>query len=404
MPQPGTGSTLSAFGWMAWPRTHPAYRPVNVAALIGMQGAAPCPPMQVAPGVWIAPWCKPLPDFRSALWQRPVGLQASNLPPSVELRAMGLDGPVKNQAMVSVCWAFSVSSVMENALLRSGIHEEISPQHAVARDALEQLQADGESAPLTVEADWIYDPAKACKLHDDDPGCEQAYSVHSGSWRDDPQLVAEKRGADAHGRWAVVGIDKLDVGNHAELPATIMDLVAKGEALYTALGIDSQAWSGAIPGGVLPEYTSETRGSHAVTLVGYRTGAGGRQFLLKNSWGTEWGQGGYAWISEPQLLAHVSRIYRLRVAQRAPAMAACPAGQTHDRVLGLCAPACADGSAPSAGMCQGGGLPIPAGLPSPAGWPSAPPNPAHWGSAPGGWPVPLPSGLPPLPSSLPPGR
>ena len=35
--------------------------------------------------------------------------------------------------------------------------------------------------------------------------------------------------------------------------------------------------------------------NHAVAVVGYRSGVGWR---IKNSWGLEWGEGGYAWIGE----------------------------------------------------------------------------------------------------------
>jgi C1A family cysteine protease len=33
---------------------------------------------------------------------------------------------------------------------------------------------------------------------------------------------------------------------------------------------------------------------HAVLLIGYKVGVG---WKIKNSWGTRWGEGGYAWIS-----------------------------------------------------------------------------------------------------------
>jgi C1A family cysteine protease len=34
--------------------------------------------------------------------------------------------------------------------------------------------------------------------------------------------------------------------------------------------------------------------NHAVLLIGYKAGVG---WKIKNSWGTRWGEGGYAWIS-----------------------------------------------------------------------------------------------------------
>lgn len=40
-----------------------------------------------------------------------------------------------------------------------------------------------------------------------------------------------------------------------------------------------------------------TWGSHAMLVVGFRHGSTGREYLLRNSWGTGWGNGGYVWIT-----------------------------------------------------------------------------------------------------------
>lgn len=37
---------------------------------------------------------------------------------------------------------------------------------------------------------------------------------------------------------------------------------------------------------------------HAVVTVGYGNAASGRCFLIRNSWGSSWGDNGYAWIAE----------------------------------------------------------------------------------------------------------
>lgn len=43
-------------------------------------------------------------------------------------------------------------------------------------------------------------------------------------------------------------------------------------------------------------YTSETLGGHAMTVIGYDDKKSGGAFEIQNSWGTEWGNGGYIWI------------------------------------------------------------------------------------------------------------
>lgn len=48
-------------------------------------------------------------------------------------------------------------------------------------------------------------------------------------------------------------------------------------------------------GGVYKHVTGSTLGGHAVSLVGFDNAK--RAWLIRNSWGTEWGENGYGWIS-----------------------------------------------------------------------------------------------------------
>lgn len=70
-------------------------------------------------------------------------------------------------------------------------------------------------------------------------------------------------------------------------------LATKGPIL-TRLDVDD-TWDLATENaGELDEYKPETtRGGHAVALVGYRPGA----FIVRNSWGTGWGDNGFAYAS-----------------------------------------------------------------------------------------------------------
>lgn len=52
--------------------------------------------------------------------------------------------------------------------------------------------------------------------------------------------------------------------------------------------------------GVYEEPSGDLRGLHMVTVVGYRPGS----ILIKNSWGTNWGDDGYAWLSDRFVRSH----------------------------------------------------------------------------------------------------
>jgi C1A family cysteine protease len=39
-------------------------------------------------------------------------------------------------------------------------------------------------------------------------------------------------------------------------------------------------------------------GGHAMTIVGYKQSGGRDLFLVKNSWGTDWRESGYSWLTD----------------------------------------------------------------------------------------------------------
>ena len=70
-------------------------------------------------------------------------------------------------------------------------------------------------------------------------------------------------------------------------------LATKGPIL-TRLNVDDSWYAATRNAGALDEYLPDTtRGGHAVAIVGYRTG----RFIVRNSWGTTWGDGGFAYAS-----------------------------------------------------------------------------------------------------------
>jgi hypothetical protein len=304
---------------------------------------------------------------------------------------------VKDQQMVGVCWAFAMSSVMENALRRRGSGDVVAPLHLVASDAWRALHKKGQTDGMVVEPSWPYDPAKACKLNKGDDVCGDAYHVTPGSWRDDPMLRGEVESANARGAIRATKMEVIEPGTFE----AIADELATGREVWASIRIDHKSWSHP-RGDVLEDYSGEERGPHAVTVVGYRTaGPRGRELLVKNSWGADWGQGGYVWLSERTLKDHGDQFLVLDVegggfvplpppgtpgfpfpfpganGQPPPGMpnipgfpwpgaqpgaqpgsqpapqpqGACPQGQVNDVVTRACSAPCKNGFPPAAGAC-----------------------------------------------------
>jgi hypothetical protein len=291
------------------------------------QTQASCPAVEIAPGVLVPVPCvnalpKPPPNAPTV-----DPISALFAPPMVDLRMTGRDGPIKDQGQTGVCYAFAMTTVMEDDLRSKGRSEVLSPLHIVAADAWDDLWTGHPREAITTESLWPYDPKKACRFKDGVDGtCERAYGVSTGSWRSDPRLVFERERARANGAFYVARARTFKKGDFA----SILGALAQGRAVYASIDIDSVAWGfRGVQGGVLPEYERADRGGHAVAIVGYRTLPTGRQYLLHNSWGTKWGDGGYAWMSEAGVRKHLidaHLIDALPVKVAPQEVARCPSG------------------------------------------------------------------------------
>ncbi|MFO0612774.1 MAG: C1 family peptidase [Polyangiaceae bacterium] len=411
-PPPPQGAPLQG-GW-AWtnaarragtPRFMPGVlRPIDFNRVKSRMDDTPtsagCRPISLQNGELVMSACGLLPRLTdSPFATRKMALRSGgNVPAMVDLRAQGLDGPVKSQEMVGVCWAMALSSIMDNALLRQGSNEVVAPLHLVATDAWDSLHSSGTTSAMTTENTWPYDPAKACKLKEKprDQWCEDAYHVTQGSWRADSSLSAEVEAANARGTHRVTTFEVIEPPSFD----AIVDDLATGQEVYGAFRIDDAAWSRP-QGGMITDYASEERGPHAVTIVGYRTnGPRGRELLIKNSWGVDWGDGGYAWLTERTLQDHGDDFFAVVVDSKPggnfnpgttvipglgipvpfpiPGLpqpggnnnggaSGCPQGQVRDGVLQTCVNPCPNGSAPMAMICANGGgggqQPAPQGCP-----------------------------------------
>ena len=376
----------------------------NVAAMQQLQGQVACAPKEVAPGVWVTFDCGPFTPVRKAIaptFKR--SFVTGPLPPFVDHRLTGLEGPVKNQGAVGTCTAVSLSSAMDHAIRKMGRGDVISALHVWSKYAVSSMGVAGDQAEgerIALEQSWPYDPAKACKLlRQPLDSCNKAYGVASGTGDLDAGLRAERSGADGAGRYTISAIEQLQ-----SKPPDLNEMsavLAGGDAIWIAFSVDSDAWSSKNhqSGSVIPDYTQTESTGHAVMLAGYRTTpAGGKQFLVHNSWGTKWGDGGYAWIDGVTVSKQTRSAYKVRVSEGGsgpgpnpnPGSNACPAGQAPDSVLGGCVALCPSGSAPAAGVCLPTIPGMPGGLPTIPGMPT-----------PGSLPLPLPFPLPGVSPSQP---
>lgn len=334
----------------------PIFRPVNVPALLALQGRIPCAPKEVAPGTWATFDCAPFQAVQRVLQYFPQVrynfLPTGPLPAAVDHRAERLEGPVKDQGAVGNCTAVSLSTAMDNAVRRMGRQDVVSALHIWSNYGVPIMGRAGDSnvdKSIALEQTWQYDAVKACKLvRSAMDTCTTAYGVASGSEAFDPALKAEHANADANARYKLAAIEQLRA-KPAD-PNEMAGVLAAGDDIWISFSVNDQAWMNrSLQNAVIPDYDVVDETGHAVVLAGYRTLENGtKQFLIHNSWSPRWGDGGYGWISEAMVTRFTRAAYRVRVTDgagnapslpgAAPAAGGCPAGQQKDPLFGMCVP------------------------------------------------------------------
>ncbi len=339
-----------------------------------------------------------------------------SFPGTVDHRTDGTEGPVKDQGVVGSCSAFSLSTVMDNAIRRLNKTDSMSSEHLWSRYGIPEMsQAASANLNQTITGwpDLPYDQRAACEMESAEfDDCSTLFDppVQAGSASHDSKLVSAVRAAAGKAHYKIGEVAQISPID----PNVLASELAMGKDIWLGIGVGVDAWTGSAvqQSGVIPDY-SEEDGGHAVALAGYRTTPTGRQFLVHNSWGEGWAQGGYAWISENMIKQHSELAYTIQVSDTAApappptplpsANGGCVSGYTVtpgipvcqrvcttdaacgpggvcvnvsetssqmvcvaenpltdddcgsddlvDAVTGLCAPACGNGSRPAAGQC-----------------------------------------------------
>ncbi len=209
---------------------------------------------------------------------RLVSSAAAPLPAVTDLRG-ALMPPVYDQGQLGSCTANAWAALMQYERRRLGHTPDFNParlfiyfqertiEHTVSQDSGAQLR-DGAKALAKVgappEADWPYD-------------------ITTFSHRPTPQAVSDaaQHKAVTYGR-----VPQTEQGCKATLAGG--NPFVFGFTVYAAFESQPVAASGILP---LPQPGEKVVGGHAVMAVGYDDAA--KTFLIRNSWGANWGQAGY---------------------------------------------------------------------------------------------------------------
>ena len=264
------------------------------------------------------------------------GTPPAMMPGDVDHRARY--GPIKSQGSAGTCTAFATTAAMEGAVAQAtGQKIVLSEMHLWSRYHVASTSAAAKAArvggivstDMATTQGFNYDAALAKQWE-------------AGEATPDSSVVSA---LNAMGIFEVTSVDKIDPPAGETVPTIdqVQQAIFNGSDVFIGM-FTSCKWNNP-PGGVIDDYDMSGRGGHAVVLVGYRTINSQLYFIIRNSWGAGWADGGYAYMSAPTLHANIK--YGWTMAVRPPSGPTtapnCPMGQA-GALDGTCRVLCGDGS------------------------------------------------------------
>jgi hypothetical protein len=202
---------------------------------------------------------------------------------SAEFEEILIDtGAPRDQGSRPTCISFAISDVHRSAI---SLLELLSPE------ALHRAAAIRGNHPVN---EAVTDNAALAALTHDGQTIEACWPYHSPSCLD-PLAIFHKRSGQREGF----------------NPNSISTLLKSGIPSVLILDIGAEFFFCDGASELQMMHIEPVEACHAVVITGTRLKEGDRHFRLKNSWGSDWADGGYVWASASYILCRSPFIVRV---------------------------------------------------------------------------------------------
>jgi hypothetical protein len=284
----------------------------------------------------------------------------SVLPASIDHRQDGTEGPLRNQGNAPACTAFATATAIDHALARwGGQNPAVSVMQIWSRYHSPNVATSLTSnvgQPMGAEQAWPFNASEAVAW------------VPCNQFSKPPREGCGKPVDDAHVRtMAGSSVGEFTEVEYLSTPPDVMTLQSKLSAGQDVIVV-MELPKAFVPKGragarYVPNYTQSAGpgSAHALVLAGFARFPHGVYFLMHNSWGPSWGDGGYAWLHEATLTQWTREVVAIDAepADRAPdsrkrrkrGETTCAGTMVPDSITGICSAACPDHSPRHDGVC-----------------------------------------------------
>jgi Papain family cysteine protease len=284
---------------------------------------------------------------------------ADKLPKMVDHRVDETEGPIRKQGGPQ-CTAFAFTAGLDHSVSRwLGKPGEFSVMQVWGRYRKLQERAATDANVgdfIANESDWPYD----AKVANSWLKCGHGAKEPCGKAVDEAKM---KELDETHRR--IAEVTKIEI-----IPATkievIREKIAAGQDVIVGLKLPNFTTAGEKGAKyIVGSQKGSAKMGHEVLLSGYAETPHGTYFLLHNSWGTAWGDEGYAWLHEDLLKAfwldnridvpdvEPTEIAEIRRHARSP-HDKCEKEKLPDSITGECAGKCPDGGPRHNNICPDG--------------------------------------------------